>query len=237
MSITNSFDYSIISGINHICGKSEIFDNAILFLTDSDLFKGCVVMTFYWFLWFSSSADITDKRQRIISTFYATFMAMFIARIMSILLNFRTRPILNPDNHLVRALGFDLNKIPDTHNSFPSDHATLFFALATGMYFISKRLGLVLFLYTILFIIFPRIYLGLHYPTDIIAGAFIGIMPVIVANMKYFRTGISAKILNYSGTHPAIFYSVFFFLTYQIGTLFDSSRAFLHFLGSLTKQL
>ena len=63
-------------------------------------------------------------------------------------------------------------------SSFPSDHAALFFTLAVGIYFASRRAGWFCFIYySLLFICLPRVYLGEHYPTDIVAGAAIGMVP------------------------------------------------------------
>jgi len=231
----NSFDHSIISFINQLCGKSEVFDKTVIFLSQNDLVKGCII-TLYWWVWFSPSNDITVRRQRIVSAIYGCFVAMFIVRIMSKLMQFRTRPILDPANHLVQAIGFNINRIPDTHNSFPSDHATLFFALATGMFFVSRRLGLFSLIYVLLFVAFPRVYIGLHYPTDILGGAFVGVLVVLITNIEFFRIKISDKILKYSETRPGLFYAVFFLLSFQIATLFDSSRNVLHFLGDIIKS-
>jgi undecaprenyl-diphosphatase len=231
----NGFDHSIISFINHACGRSAVFDKTIIFLSENDLFKGCAIMTLYWWVWFSPASNQTDRRQRIVSAIYGCFVAMFVVRILSKLMQFRTRPILDPENHLVQAIGFNINRIPDTHNSFPSDHATLFFALATGMFFVSRRLGLFSAIYVLLFVAFPRIYIGLHYPTDILGGTIVGVFFVLIANMEFFRTKISDKTLRYSETHPGLFYSVFFLLSFQIATLFDSSRNVLHFLGDIIK--
>jgi hypothetical protein len=56
-------------------------------------------------------------------------------------------------------------------SSFPSDHACLFFALATGLCLISPVIGGLALLHASLIVSLPRIYLGLHYPTDVLAGA------------------------------------------------------------------
>jgi undecaprenyl-diphosphatase len=67
-------------------------------------------------------------------------------------------------------------------NSFPSDHTVLFFALATGIFFASRRAGVFMFIYVSAFIFLPRLYLGIHYPTDVLSGALVGISAGWVAN-------------------------------------------------------
>mgnify|MGYP001558745976 FL=1 len=68
--------------------------------------------------------------------------------------------------------------------SFPSGHATFFFALATAVYFYNKKWGIGFFIATI-FITVSRVIAGIHYPSDIIGGAFIGIL---VAYATYYFT-------------------------------------------------
>ncbi len=63
--------------------------------------------------------------------------------------------------------------------SFPSGHMTLFFALATVVWFANRRWGAWYLLLTAAMGA-ARIYAGLHWPTDIIAGAAIGIASALV---------------------------------------------------------
>jgi undecaprenyl-diphosphatase len=66
--------------------------------------------------------------------------------------------------------------------SFPSGHAAFFFALATAVTLFNKkvhpersrRTGIWLFVGAFL-ISLARIYAGVHYPSDILAGAAVGV--------------------------------------------------------------
>lgn len=60
-----------------------------------------------------------------------------------------------------------------TDPSFPSDHATAAFAIAFAVFFFSRRLGIV-FLVAACAIGVSRVLLGVHYPSDVAAGAVIG---------------------------------------------------------------
>ena len=63
-----------------------------------------------------------------------------------------------------------------THNSsaFPSGHAAFFFALSTVIYFYNKKFGILFFLASFLICI-SRVFVGIHWPLDILAGAVVGI--------------------------------------------------------------
>lgn len=57
--------------------------------------------------------------------------------------------------------------------SFASDHATMAGAVAVGLFFVSRRLGAVTAGLALL-MAFARVYVGAHYPLDVIAGLLLG---------------------------------------------------------------
>jgi undecaprenyl-diphosphatase len=81
----------------------------------------------------------------------------------------RPRPLLFLDmaSELSRGTGEILDP------SFPSAHATFSFMMATLLALWSPRYRVIFFVVAG-FIGWTRIYLGLHYPTDVIAGAILG---------------------------------------------------------------
>jgi len=64
-----------------------------------------------------------------------------------------------------------------THNNtaaFPSGHAAFFFSLSTVIYFYNKKAGIGFFIASFLISI-SRVFCGVHWPSDILAGALVGI--------------------------------------------------------------
>jgi len=220
----NTFDINIIFYINQFSQHSWVFDQFISFLSGSTLLKGGVLVTIVWWAWFKSDERQSQTREHIISTLLCSLIAELLSRVLSLTLPFRFRPLHEESLAFLIPYGMDKSKL-DGWSSFPSDHAVLFFALSTGLLFVSRKAGVFALTYTALFIVFPRIYLGLHYPTDIIAGAFIGMTISLLGNRYLVRSKSFKSITNWSLSKPDFFYPVFFILTYQIVDLFSGVRS------------
>jgi undecaprenyl-diphosphatase len=65
--------------------------------------------------------------------------------------------------------------IGESGNSFPSGHATFLFALAMTMFYANRKWGIWLFAFATLNGL-ARIFVGVHWPLDVIGGAAIGIL-------------------------------------------------------------
>ena len=71
--------------------------------------------------------------------------------------------------------------LPATY-SFPSGHATVSFACATVLALAVPRLRWPLYTLAVL-ISFSRVYVGVHYPLDVLAGAVLGVAIAIALRM------------------------------------------------------
>jgi len=75
---------------------------------------------------------------------------------------------------------------PLRENSMPSGHAETAFAVATGLSYLYRR-GALIFLPVASWVGLSRVYVGAHYPSDVIVGAFIGTSGAVVAYRVYGR--------------------------------------------------
>ncbi len=71
--------------------------------------------------------------------------------------------------------------IPENDYSFPSGHAALYFALSMGVYFYNKKLGAAFFVVSALMGV-ARIFVGVHWPADILGGALVGVITALLVN-------------------------------------------------------
>lgn len=86
-------------------------------------------------------------------------------------------------------LGLNLmNHVPE--NSFPSDHATLMFALAASLAMSPLRKFGLLLLPIGLAVGLGRVYLGAHFPLDILGGAALGVSSAFIVRLVSWRRAL-----------------------------------------------
>ncbi len=220
----NFFDSSVIHFLNGFSQKSFFFDRMMNFLVDNYFLKGAMVVAVFWYLWFRKSVNTNKVREGIVITIISSFIAIILGRLLALTLPFRVRPVYDPSVIFLKPYRFGAYDLGNW-SSFPSDHAIMYFALATGIFLISKKLGILTYLYTFFVGCFPRMYMGLHYPSDVLVGAVIGVVIALSVSKAKIFFPLVKKILHFSVSRPGIFYALFFLLSYQISDMFEETRA------------
>lgn len=213
-------DNRIVIGLNQLMHRWPRFDSLLAWAMDAAIIKFLPMVLVICWLWFSGTPEQLPRRNILLTGLLTSLATLFIARFMALLLPFRTRPYTNPDLHFVTITEGALR----TWSSFPSDHAVLAFALATTIYRISPRLGVWAFLHATVFICLPRLYLGMHYPSDLAVGALIGVLLVLITIRIPASRVASGALLKIERHWPQWFYATGFLILFEISEMFDSLR-------------
>ena len=141
--------------INGLANSSKFLDSVGIFFADYfPYILGAILIAL--FLW-------KKNRLMVISAGISVFLSrLVIAEILKLVIH-RARPNMAD------------------FKSFPSGHAAIFFAIAMAVWFYNKKLGIWFFVAAILMGV-ARIFVGVHWPTDVLGGAVIGIISAIIVS-------------------------------------------------------
>lgn len=92
----------------------------------------------------------------------------------------RTRPYY--------VLGYEPLIAPVGDPSFPSGHTAVSFAAATAIYAINKKWGIAAYIFAAV-MGFSRLYLGVHFPLDVLGGAVVGVVAAKLVLVVFARFG------------------------------------------------
>lgn len=218
------FDYTVSLMINALANRWGWFDALMHGFTNNYLLKSASLITLYYVAWFAPTLDIAVARQRqthLLAGLGAAVLAPVLARLFAVMLPYRDRP-LHTDGFPFKLPEHMKPDVDIGWSSFPSDTAALVVPLAVGLFVADRRLGI---LASVIVAIdcFARIFSGLHFLTDILAGATLGVTAfclIACTPLKKIWTRPSFWLLE---ACPEIFYGAFFLITYQIANVFWES--------------
>ena len=171
-----NIDLFLFRFINQFAGKSVCLDDLAIFL--ARYFEYFLIFGLFLFL----AKSFKKYWPMIVQSFAAAIFSRLIITELIRWLWPKTRPFVADNVNLL----FNYNPL---EASFPSGHAAFYFAIATVVYFYNKKAGLGFFFASFL-ISLARVFSGIHWPSDIIAGALVGMFSgwlIIVFSRRFFR--------------------------------------------------
>ena len=218
-------DYAILHWINGFARHSLAFDKIAEKIADLDFLNGAFLFIFIWWMWARPSGDPFSNRLEAMRIFAVSWLTIVIARVLQIVPAHRLRPIHNDAVAFVQPFTADPTAVMEHWSSFPSDHAAIYFALATAVWMRYRWLGAAAYLWVFVFGCLTRVYAGYHYPIDIVGGALIGAAAMYLSErLPLPRPAIRLAewVFSWERRHSASFYCVAVAVTYEsISLLYD----------------
>lgn len=136
---------------------------------------------FIWFLFlglgFLWVIDGRIKKEQVVHALFACLFAWVLAIIIK-----HFFPTIRP--FVLNGGETDVLLRP-TNGAFPSEHTTIAFALAVTVFMHDRKIGWA-FLISALVVGIARILANVHYPVDIVGGAFLGTLVAVIVERLHF---------------------------------------------------
>jgi undecaprenyl-diphosphatase len=223
--VFRTFDLPLFHALNGHAGNSLI-DHVIKSITSNRLLGGGAFVAPYWYYWFRKEDQAAERlaiRRKIGLGLFGGLGAIVICRTLAMLLPFRQRPMYDTASGFIGSLG-GADMYLEKWSAFPSDTAAFTIALALGVHRFAPRLTAPLAAYAVLAGAIVRVYFGIHYPSDVLAGLLIGAVAAFAVDNPLSINVIDSG-LGWEKRSPGLFYLVAILATAEMTVMFDNVRA------------
>ncbi|OAH13340.1 phosphatase PAP2 family protein [Streptomyces jeddahensis] len=163
-------DVSLLYGINGLADDAPgWFDRTMGFIGEYGLLLGMVLLVLWcWWTMRRRATTLDDAATSLAAIVWAPLAAG-----IAVLINIPIRGFVERPRPFVDHEGLDVLVHGKTDFSFVSDHATLAMAVGVGLFVANRKYGIAGIALAVLEG-FCRVYMGVHYPTDVIGGFALG---------------------------------------------------------------
>lgn len=174
------FDLVLFSAINNFAPHTLTVAYLARFFAEYYQYLLVAILLSFW-IW--PKQERLKNRWMVLTALLSAVIARVFVKTLILLFYTRERPyvVLENANLLIPV------RISENLHSFPSGHAIFFFAMAAAVYFFNRKLG-IFFLASAILMGLARVFVGVHWPSDIIGGAILGIIVGALGYEVYLKS-------------------------------------------------
>jgi undecaprenyl-diphosphatase len=120
-----------------------------------------------------------------------------------------------------------------TSNSFPSHSTLAYLIISIGLLRLNKVAGLLLIPYTFLFISLPRVYVGGHYPVDVVASILLSLLALSIIDLLLSNHRVT-RAFEWASAQGQTSEVMFFLWLYEVAEGFRGAEDVAHLAKKLT---
>jgi undecaprenyl-diphosphatase len=230
-------DRALAVAANEFAGRSIILDSLVNDALATALPVGGVFIAALCWFWFETDkSGVHSQRRDVVTALLAITVVAIALWLLKAVLPFRPQPLNDPSLGLRVPFGVYPTSV-SAYSAFPSGHAAFYFAFSVPLWMRSRWLGITAAVWISLTICFPLLYRGDHWPSDIVAGAVIGVALMMLLCRLVGATGLPDRVVRFSTTHPSAFYAIAWLYALEIAELFGDVQAYLRDAARLARAL
>ncbi len=230
------FNRAILEVLFHLVRHTALRVTVAEYLVEIPLFSSWVYAAVFYFFWRLEDDRTIWRRVRLLE--------VVLACLLSVLLTLLLRPWVGwpaPVNVPVfQSLYPAYIWGHGAKNCFPSHSTLVYFLVAIGMWPFSRRLTLFLVVLVLATISFPRIYIGGHYPIDVVASVVLALLTSWMVRSYCRRPKVFAWLVR-AASAGLVSELLLFFWLFELAEGFGSIQRFysalLHLPRHMTLQI
>ena len=237
MTLIEQTDRALALAANQFAGRSIVLDKLVNDFIATALPNGGVFVAALCWIWFETDeTGVHTHRRNVVTALLAVMVVAGALWLLKASLPFRPRPLNDPDLGLRVPFGVDPSSL-NNYSSFPSGHTAFYLALSVPLWMRSRWLGAAAAVWTSLTICLPLLYRGDHWPSDIVAGAVVGVALMLLLCQLIGATGLPDRVVRFSAKHPSAFYTIAWLFALEIAELFGDVQVYLRDATRLARAL
>jgi membrane-associated phospholipid phosphatase len=207
-------------------------DSLADFLTTNALVSTWIYAAVFYVYWSIEDSRRVWRRAHLLEVFVAFWLAMLASVVF--------RPwIAWPAPNLVPRFQMLYPRYfwnEGNSNCFPSHSTLIYLIVAAGFWPFKRRLSAVLILWVLAAISLPRVYVGGHYPVDVLAAILLAVVALWTARQICANPRVSGLLMQASSMGLKIEWLLFLWL-FELGDGFRSSYSIATYLARATRNI